>query len=434
MRILIAILSLAATGAGAAGNVPSVGVRDAIDGAVAANLTAKLARANDDAARARALQSVAALLPGVLGTVSQGRVFRENLASQGLTLGGINPLIGPFDSFDARAQLTQTLFDLSAIRRYRAAGAGAEVAAREEALAREQVAAAAALSYIEAVRAKKSVASAQADADLARDLLKLAEDQHAHGTATGVDVVRAKTRLSGSDVALQRAQVTERQAQIKLKRVAGWPLAQEIELKDDLAPGATAAAELDGSIAEAAAARPEIQVAESRLRVEREFLGAAQAGRAPVLTASANVGLSGNLPDAGARTTGGIGVGLTLPLFSGGAITGRVKEARSTLEKSEDLLADVRVQVEEDVRLAHEADQEAVHEVGSAEQTVELARQELRMSQDQYAAGTGDNVSVVAAQDELTRARDIYVTALARQQDARVNLAAALGRAQSFRF
>jgi outer membrane protein TolC len=433
MKILIAVLSLAAVGASAE-NIPAVGVRDAIAAAVATNLTTKLAQADDEAARARALEAASALLPSVLGTASQARVFRENLASQGLTFGGINPMIGPFDSFDARARLTQTLFDLSSIRRYRAAGAGKELAVHEEALAREQVAAAAALSYIEAVRAKKSVAAARADADLASDLLRLAEDQHAHGTATGVDVVRAKTRLSDSDVALQRARLAERQAEIKLMRVAGWPLSQSIELKDDLTPGATAVAAVEASLAGAVSSRPEIRIADARLRVDRELLGAAQGGRAPVLAASADIGLSGNLPDSGARTTGGIAVGLSLPLFSGGLIAGQVREARSALAKSEARMADVRVQVEEDMRLAYETDQEAAHEVGSARQTVELAQQELTMSQDQYAAGTGDNIQVVTAQDELTRARDTYVTALARQQDARVNLAAALGQAQSFSF
>lgn len=434
MKISIAVLSLTLAAGAAAENLPAVGVRDAIDAAVATNLTTKLAQAEDETARGRTLQAASSLLPRVLGTASQSRVFRANLASQGLTFGGINPMIGPYDSFDARAQLTQTLFDLSSIRRYRAAGAGEELAVREEALAREQVAAAAALAYIEAVRARKSVQSAQADAELAVELLRLAEDQHAHGTATGLDVVRARTRLSDADVSVQRAAVTERQAGIALKRVAGWPLSREIELKDDLTPGATAVAPAEQSLPDAVASRPEIQIAESQRRVDQELLGAAQGGRAPVLVGTANVGLSGNLPDSGARTTGGIGVGLSIPIFSGGLISGQVREARGALEKSEARLADVRVQVEEDVRLAFEAGREAVLEVAGAEQTVALAEQELRMSKDQYAAGTGDNVQVVTAQDELTRARDTYVAALARHQDARVNLAAASGRAGSFGF
>ena len=54
------------------------------------------------------------------------------------------------------------------------------------------------------------------------------------------------------------------------------------------------------------------------------------------------------------------------------------------------------------------------------------------MSQDRYAEGISDNVEVVTAQAELAKARDAYVSALARQQESRINLAAATGKAQSF--
>lgn len=430
MRVVAAAaLMLSATAAGAA---TSVGTGDVIAAAVANNLTTKLAHAQDDAARARVLQAASSLLPSVLGTASQSRVYRENLAAQGLTFGGIPSLIGPYNSFDARFQLTQTLFDLSTIRRYRAAGAGRDLAASQEALAREQVAAAAALSYIEAVRARKAVASAQADADLADSLLKLAQDQHGHGTATGLDVVRAKTRSSDAQVALLRAQVAEREAGLRLKRLAGWPLSQELDLKDDLATDTTALPAIEDSLTLAGAARPEILVARGQLRVDDELLAAAKSERAPSLTASANIGLSGNQPDGGARTTGSIGAGLSLPIFSGGAITGRIDEAGSVREQSAARLADIRVQVEEDVRLAYQDSQEAAQEAQAAAQTVELAQQELRMSQDRYGAGTGDNIEVVTAQAELAQARDGYVASLAKLQDARVNLAAALGQAQTF--
>ncbi len=55
------------------------------------------------------------------------------------------------------------------------------------------------------------------------------------------------------------------------------------------------------------------------------------------------------------------------------------------------------------------------------------------MAQDQYAAGTGDNVAVVTAQDELARARNRVVSSLAEDYDARINLAAALGGARGFK-
>lgn len=411
----------------------TVGVRQAISSAIETNLTTKLAKADTDAARAQALQAASALLPSVIGAASQSRIFKENLAALGLSGGPIPQMIGPYDVFDARLRLTETVFDLPSIRRYQAAGAGQELAARQEEAAKEQVAAAAALAYVEALRAQKAVAAAQADVDLAARLQAQAEDQARQGTANGVDVVRAKTRSSDADVELLEAQVSERNALIRLKRVAGWPLDEEIALADDLAQTPADAGPLDGALAAAVRFRPEIAAAQAEERQDDLLLTAAQALRAPSLAVNADVGLSGNVPDNGARTTGSIGAGISVPIFAGGFIRGRVEEARAARSRSRARVADVRAQVEEDVRLAFENLSEARRQVSASAQTQDLAEQELRMAQDQYAAGTGDNVAVVTAQTELARARSAFVSSLAGDYDARINLAAALGAARDFK-
>jgi outer membrane protein len=96
-------------------------------------------------------------------------------------------------------------------------------------------------------------------------------------------------------------------------------------------------------------------------------------------------------------------------------------------------LADAAVQVEEDVRLAYEHVSEAERQVSAADQTRALAEQELKMAEDRYEAGAGDNVAVVAAQAELAQARFAYVSSLAGEHDARINLASALGEARDFK-
>src|SRR4051812_23934735 len=90
---------------GAQAAARAVGVRQAIESAVETNLASKLARADSEAARAQALQAASGLLPGVIGSASQSRVYRENLAALGFGGGGAFPtLIGPFNSFDARVR------------------------------------------------------------------------------------------------------------------------------------------------------------------------------------------------------------------------------------------------------------------------------------------------------------------------------------------
>ena len=73
-------------------------------------------------------------------------------------------------------------------------------------------------------------------------------------------------------------------------------------------------------------------------------------------------------------------------------------------------------------------------QVRAADQNVTLAERELEMSRDRFRNGVADNVEVVTAQAALSNARDAQVTALAQYNAARLNLAAALGRAESFRW
>jgi outer membrane protein TolC len=431
---LVAMMLWSAPAASAGtGAAAVVGVRQAIAATIETNLASKLAKADTEAARARVMQSASALLPSLLAGASQSRTFEEDLAAEGFNA-PIPAMIGPFDTFAARLSVTQTLFDLSVIRRSQAAGAGRELAVRQEEVVREQLAAAAALSYVEAQRARKSVAAAEADDSLAASLLALAQDQNKQGLATGVDVVRAKTRASNAAVALLRARVARRNADLRLKRLAGWPLADEIELGDEMLPGPAELAPLERSLEEASQTRPEIAAAEERTRYDELALSASRLERAPSLVARADAALEGNVPDGGVRRTAGVGVALSLPLFTGGLISGRIDESLSRKRRSEAELADVRTQVEEDVRLAYQDISEAREQVTASSQTVDLAEQELRMAQDQYASGTIDNVAVTQAQTELAQARDAYVSSLARDCDVRINLAAALGEARNFSF
>jgi len=75
-----------------------------------------------------------------------------------------------------------------------------------------------------------------------------------------------------------------------------------------------------------------------------------------------------------------------------------------------------------------------VEQVRAADDGVNLALRELEMARDRFSAGVADNLEVINAQTSLADARDAQVMALAQYNAARLNLAAALGRAESFRW
>jgi outer membrane protein TolC len=429
MRSIAAILLLAAAPAFAAPT--PVGLRDAIAAAVGSRLDSISAGELTAQARSRAVQNASFLLPQLTATLSEVRTFRVSLAAEGLSFPGFPSMLGPYDTFDARAHLTQKLFDWGAWRRSQSGEAAARAAADEEKAAREQVASAAALSYLEAVRAQRAVAASRADKEVADSLLTLARDRKDQGAATGVDVVRAQARDADADAALLRAKIDETEAQLLLKRVAGWPLDRELLLTDDFTAASSSAPALEASLTAAYSGRAEIAAAEDRARAESLTASAARGDRAPSIVLMGDYAQSGTLP-MNAKNVGDIGGAISLPLFSGGLLKGREDEAESRSRLALANLADVRQQVELDVRTALERLSESAEEERASEQSLSLAARELAMAQDRYAAGLGASVDVIEAQAELARARSGQVSALARYHSSRVNFAAAVGRAGDF--
>ena len=212
----------------------TLSLADAIDLAMQNNLATLLAQERKVEARGIQTESLAGLLPNVSAAAYQANLTL-NLAALGFqpgTFPGIRTFIGPFNNFDARVRLQQTIFSLSAIRTYQAGRAGVRVAEIQEDLAREQVAIFTALTYLETLRSDRALLAANADVDLAQALLTLATDQRTAGVATGVDVTRAETRLAQQQVRLAQSQTALEEARLQLQRVVGLPLGSVLTLTD----------------------------------------------------------------------------------------------------------------------------------------------------------------------------------------------------------
>jgi outer membrane protein len=419
------------------GRPAELSFEQAVQLAIENNLETLLARERRNEARGVKQQSRAALMPNVSGVAYQASLT-ENLAALGFKPGlipGFNStFVGPFRNFDARVSFVQTIFNLSAIRNYQAGRAGVRVAELQEGLAREQVASGTGLIYLEALRAHAAVDAAQANVELAQALFKLAQDQRSAGVATGVDVTRAQTRLAEQQVGLAQAQTTSEQARLNLQRVVGLPLGSSLTLTDQLRFTDVQLPAVETAVAQASHDRREVQVAEEQNRVSRLESEAVRSEYLPSVEFVGDYGVSGITPSNSDLPTRRVAIQVNVPIFNGGLTRGRLTVAASRQRQSELELSNVRGQVEEDVRLALATLRTAAVQVGSADEGVVLAQRELEMARDRFKAGVGDNLEVVSAQTSLANARDAQVTALAQHNAARLNLAAALGRAERFRW
>ena len=440
--VLVSAVSLAAQeipGAAkiATGQPATLSYEQAVRLAIENNLATLRAHERRNEARGQQEQARAPLLPNISGEAYQASLT-QNLVALGFqpgTFPGFNKtFLGPFKNFDARLFLSQRVFDLSAIRNYQAGKAGVRVAELQEALAREQVASRTGINYLEALRADRAVVAAQANVDLAQALLQLAQDQRNAGVATGVDVTRAQTRLAEQQVGLAQAQTDSEQARLNLQRLIGLPLGSALTLTDQLRFVEDPLPSVETAVTQAAHDRREIQVAEEESRAAQLEAQAARAEHLPSLEVVGNYGPSGITPSSFDLPTRRVAVQLNVPIFNGGLTQGRVTAAASRQRQTQLTLADVRGQVEEDVRLSLTTLRTAAVQVRAADESVTLAQRELEMSRDRFRAGVADNLEVITAQVTLANARVAQVNALAQHNAARLNLAAALGRAETFRW
>jgi outer membrane protein TolC len=233
---------------------------------------------------------------------------------------------------------------------------------------------------------------------------------------------------------LAQAQTTAEQARLNLQRVVGLPLESPLTLTDELRFTAEPSPPVETAVAQAAQSRPEVRIAEQQIRISELERQAVRAEHLPSLAFVGDYGVSGITPTNTALPTRRAAIQLNVPIFNGGLTRGREAVAASRARQAELELGNVRGQVEEDVRLALSSLRTAVAQVSAADETVTLAQRELTMARDRFRAGVADNLEIVNAQTTLANARDAQVTALAQYNAARLNLAAALGRAESFRW
>jgi outer membrane protein TolC len=342
--------------------------------------------------------------------------------------------MGPFNTFDARLSLVQTVLDLSARNTARSRSEDERSAKLRVSLAAEQVSAAAALAYLEVLRSSAAVSSASSGLELAASLRSLAENKHDAGTATGLDVLRARTREAEESLRVSRAQTSLAEAQLRIKHLLGLPFSKELNLTETLAFSAPEIPAERETSAKALAGRIELEMARADLSAGNYALKAARSARVPAIAVSGSAAMSGNNPDADARLVGDLGISLRVPLLAGGRVSAGIDGAAAARERAQSLLDEAAVQVEEETLTALYRLKASAQEVETASMTVTMTAQELEMARNRFSAGVADNIELVDAQTALSRAKDSFIDALSRGKDANIRLALALGRMKDLKF
>ncbi|MBA0084730.1 MAG: TolC family protein [Acidobacteria bacterium Pan2503] len=383
-------------------------------------------------AELRSKEARAALLPDVEGAFSyENRT--ANLAAMGISLTRLPfpgfefpTFVGPFLTMDARASVTQSVFDVSSIRKFQASKVGVSAARSDSESAGEQVAAVVARAYLGAVRADTDVETAQANVMLSQAVLRQAENQKNAGTGTGIEITRARVQLANDQQRLLVTENARRAAHLQLLRAMGVRLDTEVQLTDGLQYVPVDALTLENARTQALRDRPDYKAQQEREANARLMASATVMERLPSLAAFGDYGSSGSA-FSNSLPTRTYGISLKVPLWDGARRDARRAESASQHRAEAIRTNDVREQIELDVRLALDALSSAQDEVKVAKDGLDLAESELEQARRRYQAGISDSLEVTDAQTRLERARDNQTAALYNYNVARIDLAQAMG-------
>ncbi len=379
-------------------------------------------------AGAASARSRSALLPHLDGTIGETDQTR-NLEAIGLRPDEqFRPptLVGPFTTFDARANLSQTVFDFSSIRRFQASKKGIAAAQEEDQQSRELVAAQVAQLYLNAVRAESAVQAAEADVKLAQEVLDLSTKQKQAGTGTRIEETRSQVQLANQRQRLFAATLEAGRAKLELARSIGLDLTEPLDLVDPLRERTPAVDTFDQGFQAALSSRRDLRVLEENLRRSELLYSSARLERVPSVAGFANYGSIGSSP-SDLIPTWAAGITVQLPIFDGGKIEADRAEAKSKLRQERIKVDDLKRQIELEVRLALAGVRLTREQVGVSEQGLELAQDELSQAERRYQAGFTTGVEVTDAQERLERARQNHIAALYSYNIAVLSLSQAMG-------
>ncbi|MBM3203460.1 TolC family outer membrane protein [Candidatus Woesearchaeota archaeon] len=379
------------------------------------------ARAAADATREAVPQARSQLLPSVQATGSVGMASTERTSP---SLSG-QEVTNSFDYMSSSygVNLRQPLFRMqnwALLRQAKEQVAGADATLQKET---QNLGDRVASAYFNGLYATDSLASVLAQKEAYQNQLNAATRQFelGQGTRTDIDEAQARYDLSTAQEIEERQNVDYTRHQIeRLTNQAVDHLSRLNPARMDLK--SLEPAKLEDWISRAEASNPEIKALKHGLASARQEVNKAAAGHYPTLDIYAQYSHSSsdaNFTINQQFDTTQVGVQMALPIFNGGYVDSRIRQALATVQQAEQQLEAAHVTLQLNVRRQFQSIVEGVAKIRAMEKALYSAEQSLVSNRKGYEAGIRSSIEVLNAVMEKAKvendlARTRYEYALAR--------------------
>lgn len=359
-----------------------------------------------DAAAERPVQAQAAMWPVVNASAASNRQSGQ------VGFSGAAPVDRGVRNWNWNLQLTQPIWRPANHAGWRQAEAQYAQALEQFRQAEQDLLLRAAQSYLEVLVAKEGLRAAGAYRTAVGQQLTLAARNHEVGTGAITDVHEAKARRDAVQAQWVAARNDVELRMADLERLLGsvpnalLPLSARAELPP-LPEGG-----LDVWLDAAREAHPAVRIQQAAVDVARADAQRQQAGHLPTLDLVMSYGptyASGSMSspaDISSRVRSAqLGVNLTLPLYAGGAVQSRVREALALHAKAEEELEAAKRQASTQARQAYAGVLNGHAQVAALASAVRSSEEALASNRIGYRIGTRINSDVLNAEQQLYAAQ-----------------------------
>jgi outer membrane protein TolC len=430
--IAAALLFLVPTGGPAQSSGEALSLRDSVERALTANLNIKRSQEEINAAEAVRHSSMTQFLP-TLGS-SYNYTYRNQERTSPSLLTGRDIVTSPAEQYTFATTFTQPIFTgFGLINEYKLTELGLDRAEVSSKLTRQDVILDAKNAYFSVLKNQKLMEVAQQTVASIASQKEVSENFYKVGLSPLNDLLQSQVQLANAKQQLTTAQNNLEIARTRFNTVLRRPVTTPVLLVEEV-DYATFQESLDDCLAQAQKNRLEVQVADLDIGIAEKQVKLTEKDYFPTV----------NLTGAYARTGddwkahGGEGISdsagwnvqatATWEFWQWGRTGFGRKEKLSRLAQSKYRKTEITDTISLEVKSAFLRTQEAEQNIITIEKAVEQAKENLRITEEQYKEQVATQTDVLVAQTLLTQTMTNYYNALYDFKIAKAVLMRAIGR------
>jgi len=427
------LLSMLVPACGAAQSAePALSLKETIEFALKANLQIKRSGEDINAAQANRSSNMTNFLP-TFGT-SYNAIHRNEERTSPSLLSGRDIVTSPEDQYTFTTSFTQPIFTgFGLINEYKLSELGLDRAEVSSKLTRQDVILDAKNAYFSVLKNQKLMEVAQQTVASIASQKEVSENFYKVGLSPLNDLLQSQVQLANAKQQLTTAQNNLEIARTRFNTVLRRPVNTPVLLVEEV-DYATFQESLDDCLAQAQRNRLEVQVADLDIGIAEKQVKLTEKDYYPTV----------NLTGAYARTGddweahGGEGISdsagwnvqatATWEFWQWGRTGYGRKEKLARLAQSKYKKTEIADNINLEVKSAYLRTKEAEQNIITIEKAVEQAKENLRITEEQYKEQVATQTDVLVAQTLLTQTMTNYYNALYDYKIAKAVLMRAIGR------